>query len=80
MEKRIGAALILVNEKDNVDELNNLLSKFSGIIIARQGVPIREKGVSVITLVLEGSNDQINSLTGKLGRLQGIQVKTVFTK
>ena len=80
MEKRIGAALILVNEKEYVEKLNQLLSAFSTIIIARQGVPFHDKGINIITIVLEGTNDQINSLSGKLGRLKGIQVKTVFTK
>lgn len=80
MEKRIGAAVILIEEKDNVDEMNTILSMNSSIIAARQGVPIRDKGVSVITLILEGTSDQINSLTGKLGRLKGVQVKSLLTR
>jgi putative iron-only hydrogenase system regulator len=79
MEKRIGAAVILVEEKDHIDSMNTFLSIHSNII-ARQGVPLRDRGVSVITLILEGSTDQINSLTGKLGRLEGVQVKSVLTK
>jgi putative iron-only hydrogenase system regulator len=80
MEKRIGAAIILVDSKDYIDEMNNILSMHSSIIIARQGLPLREKGISVISLILEGTNDQISTLTGKIGRVEGIQVKSVLTK
>ncbi len=80
MEKRIGAAVILIESKESIGKMNELLSMSSDIILARQGVPLRDKGLSVITLILEGTNDQINSLTGKIGRLNGVQVKSVLTK
>jgi len=80
MEKRIGAAIILVEEKESVDTMNDILSMHSSIILARQGIPLREKGINIITLILEGTNDQINSLTGKMGRIEGIRVKSVLTK
>lgn len=80
MEKRVGAAVILIEDKEHIDAMNTILSMHSTIIAARQGVPLRDKGVSVITLILEGTSNEINSLTGKLGRLKGVQVKSVLTK
>ena len=80
MEKRIGAAIILIEKKETIEEVNTILSAHSLIILGRQGLPLRDKGISVINLVLEGSTDQISSLTGKLGRLKGVQVKSVLTK
>ena len=80
MEKRIGAAVILVENKECIDKMNAILSLSADIILARQGVPLRDKGISVITLIIEGTNDQINALTGKVGRLKGVQVKSVLTK
>jgi len=80
MEKRIGAAVILIEDKNHIDSMNNILSMHSTLILARQGVPLRERGISVINLILEGTTDEINSLTGKLGRLEGVQVKSVLTK
>ena len=80
MEKRIGAAVILIEDKNHIDAMNTILSMHSTIIAARQGVPLRDKGVSVITLILEGTSDEINSLTGRLGRLEGVQVKSILTK
>ncbi len=80
MEKRIGAAIILIEKNETIDGVNAILSAHSLIILGRQGLPLREKGISVINLILEGSTDQISSLTGKLGRLKGVQVKSVLTK
>jgi putative iron-only hydrogenase system regulator len=80
MEKRIGAAIILIELKDSVDEINSILSAHASIILGRQGLPLRDKGISVINLILEGTTDQISSLTGKLGRLKGVQVKSVLTR
>jgi putative iron-only hydrogenase system regulator len=79
MEKRVGVALIQVEKRENVQLLNEIISKHSQIIIGRQGLP-RSNGQSIISLVLEGTTDQISSLTGQLGRLRGIQVKSVLLK
>lgn len=79
MEKRVGTALILIETRENVQSLNDTISKHSAIIIGRQGLP-RSNGQSVISLVLEGTTDEIGSLTGQLGRLKGIQVKSVLLK
>jgi putative iron-only hydrogenase system regulator len=80
MEKRIGAAIILVENKQSVEEINAILSMHSSIILGRQGIPLRDKGVNVINLVLEATPEEISSLTGKIGRLDGVQVKSVLTK
>jgi putative iron-only hydrogenase system regulator len=80
MEKRIGAALILIENKSSIEEINTILSKHSSIILGRQGIPLRDKGISVINLILEASPEEISSLTGKIGQLEGVQVKSVLTK
>jgi putative iron-only hydrogenase system regulator len=80
MEKRIGSALIMIEETKNVSRLNQILSNNSHIIIGRQGVPLRDKDVSVISLILEGSTDEMGALTGQIGRLEGIQIKSVLIK
>ena len=79
MEKRVGTALIQVENRENVQLLNEVISNHSQIIIGRQGLP-RSNGQSVISLVLEGTTDQIGSLTGQLGRIKGIQVKSGLLK
>jgi len=79
MEKRVGTALIQIESRENVQLMNEIISKHSQIIIARQGLP-RSNGLSIISLVLEGTTDEIGSLTGQLGRINGIQVKSVLLK
>lgn len=79
MEKRVGTVIIQVENRENVQQLNDIISRHSSIIIGRQGLP-RSNGLSLISLVLEGSTDQIGSLTGQLGRLKGIEVKSVLLK
>ena len=79
MEKRVGTVLIRVESRENVQLLNDIISDHSDIIIGRQGLP-RRNNRSIISLVLEGTTDQIGSLTGRLGRLNGIHVKSVLLK
>ncbi len=80
MEKRIGAVLILVENRESVQKLNHLLSLHSDIIIGRQGIPLLNKGISVISLILEGTSDAISALTGPIGKLPGIQVKSIMMR
>ena len=78
MEKRIGAVLILIDEGSDVQRVNAIISEHAPIILGRQGIPLRERSISVISLVLEGNTDLIGSLTGKLGRLPGVRVRSVL--
>lgn len=80
MERRIGTALILIEDKQEVAQLNQIISRHSDIIIGRQGLPLRDYGFNIISLILDGTSDQISSLTGQLGRLKSIQVKSVMLK
>jgi putative iron-only hydrogenase system regulator len=80
MDKRIGIVGIVIEELSNVDKVNNILHEYSALIIGRMGIPYRERNVSVISLIVDGSNDEISSLTGKLGRISGISVKSMITK
>jgi putative iron-only hydrogenase system regulator len=80
MKKKIGTALILVENKDNIPKLNNILNNHSSIIIGRQGIPLRNKGINIISIVLEGTTDDIDSLTVQIGKLNGIQVKSMLIK
>lgn len=80
MEKRIGVVAILIEKRENVPALNQILAVHSTMILARQGLPLREKNIHVISIIVEGSTDRISSLTGQIGRLDGIQVKSVLTR
>jgi putative iron-only hydrogenase system regulator len=60
--------------------INALLTDYSDIILGRQGIPLRDKGINIISLVVEGTTDRINALTGKIGKLEGAEVKSILSK
>ena len=76
--KRIGVVGIVVSDRAAVQPLQAVLSDFSDIIVGRMGIPIEENNISVISLILKGSNERVGALTGKIGRLDSINVKSVL--
>ena len=80
MEKRLGIIAIVIYSKQQVEEVNRLISLHNDIVVARQGIPMPQDGLSFISLVVKAPMNQINTLTGKLGRLEAIEVKTIITK
>ena len=78
MEGRIGAVIILVSEEGDIHRINSIITEHSDMVLGRQGIPLRERSVNVISLVLEGDTDRMGSLTGRLGRLPGVKVKSVL--
>lgn len=80
MEKRIGTITILIKGNTSVPEVNSLLSQYSSIILARQGLPLHNRNINVISLVIEGTTEVISALTGKIGRLKDVEVKSILTK
>lgn len=79
METRVALLAILVREENSVPALNALLHQYSGYIISRMGVPYREKRVNIISIALDAPMDVISALSGKIGRLEGVTVKAVYT-
>ncbi|MGB7605676.1 MAG: TM1266 family iron-only hydrogenase system putative regulator [Lutisporaceae bacterium] len=80
MEKRIGIVGIVIEDLSCVESVNAILHEYAGLIVGRMGIPYRERGVSVISMIVDGSNDEISALTGKLGRVVGATVKSMITK
>ncbi|MDA8409086.1 MAG: CopG family transcriptional regulator [Treponema sp.] len=80
MEKRLGIVAIIIGDRSSVSRLNAILGEGAELIVARLGLPMRGKGISLISLVVEGDTDELGALTGKIGRLPGIQVTSVLTK
>ena len=81
MEPRLGfVGLIIEDRETNAASVNAVLSDFGDIILARTGVPCPERNCSAITLVIDASTDQLGSLTGRLGRVQGVSVKSMLSK
>ena len=80
MEKRIGTITILIRNREAAQSVNQLLSEHADIILCRQGLPFHDRPVAVISLIVEGTVNKINALTGLLGRLDGVECKAVVTR
>ena len=80
METRIALIGIIVENIDETERLNAVLHEYGSYIIGRMGVPQRERGLSVISIILDAPNDIISSLSGKIGMIKGINAKTIYAK
>lgn len=80
MDKRIGVVAIVVEDLKSSSQVNAILHDYSQIIVGRMGIPYREKGVSVIALIVDGTTDEISAMTGKLGKVKSVSVKSAMTK
>lgn len=78
MEHRIGVIGIVVEDLENAQKINSILSEHNEVIVGRMGIPYRERGISVISLIIDGSTDEIGAMTGKLGNLKSVKVKTAL--
>ena len=80
METRLAVISIILHNRSRSSNVNNLLSDYGDFIIGRMGLPYKEKNVYVMSIVIDATNDIINSLTGKLGKIDEISVKALFAK
>lgn len=79
MDMRLGFVGIVIDDRRQADEVNRVLSQFGSIIRGRIGVPDKETGRAVIGVIVEGTNDQVGAMTGRLGNLAGVTVKSALT-
>ena len=80
METRIAVIAIIVENLDVTDDLNRILHEYGSYVIGRMGIPYREKQVSLISVAVDAPMEVISALTGKLGALDGVSVKTAYQK
>ena len=80
METRLAILSILVADREQSAKVNALLSEYGDSIKGRMGLPYPEKGVSVLSVVIDAPMEAINSLTGKLGMLRGVSAKALVSK
>lgn len=79
METRVAVIGIIVEETEVAEKLNSILHDYGNYIIGRMGIPYREKNVSIISLAVDAPQDVTSALTGKIGKLPGVSVKTAFS-
>lgn len=79
METRVAVIGIIVEDESSVDKLNDILHEYGRCIIGRMGIPYRAKGINVISIAVDAPQDAIAALSGKIGNLSGVSVKTAYS-
>lgn len=80
METRLAVMSIIVEKDEAVEQLNGILHTYRDYIIGRMGIPYRERGISIVSIVLDAPQDKIAALSGKIGNLPGVTAKTAYSK
>jgi len=78
METRVAIIAIIVENPASVDRLNSILHDYAEAIVGRMGLPYRQKKVNIISIAVDAPQNTISAMSGKLGRLDGVAVKTVY--
>ncbi len=79
METRVAVMSIIVENGETVEQLNSLLHSYGEYIIGRMGIPYRQRNINIISIALDAPQNVISALSGKIGKLDGISVKTAFS-
>ena len=79
METRVAVMSIIVEKNDSVETLNSILHDYGEYIIGRMGIPYRQRKINIISIALDAPQNVISALSGKVGKLDGISVKTAFS-
>ncbi len=80
MDKIVASVSIIVEDAERASEINDILHTASEYIVGRMGIPYREKNISIISVVMDAPQDVISNVSGRLGRLSGVTVKTAYAK
>ncbi len=79
METRVAVMSIIVEKSDTVEELNSLLHEYGEYIVGRMGIPYRKRGINIISVAIDAPQNTISALSGRIGRLEGVSVKTAYS-
>ena len=79
METRVAVMGIIVEKMDSVEQLNLILHEYREYIIGRMGIPYREKNINIISIAIDAPQDMLSAMSGKIGKLPGISVKTAYS-
>ena len=80
MDKRVALIGIIIEKYDSAEKVNSVLHEYGNFIIGRMGIPYREREISIISVALDAPSDIISALSGKLGMIDGVHTKTIYSK
>lgn len=79
MEKRLGIIGIIIKDRSAAAQtVNGILGDHAHMIVGRMGLPFKDRGVHIIDLIIDATTDEVGALTGRLGKLEGVQVKSLL--
>jgi len=70
--------IVVSNREEGAAKVNDVLRSYGDIIVGRMGIPYKDRGVSVISIIVDGTNDEIGALSGKLGNIKDVKVKVAL--
>lgn len=79
-ETRIAVLSIIVENTDTTAELNNIIHEYAEYMVGRMGIPYRARGINIISLVVDAPQTVISTLSGRIGRLEGVTSKVAYAK
>ena len=79
MENRVAVIAVIIEKVEKSSEVNAILHEYNEFVIGRMGLPYRNKNVYIINIVVDAAMDRINALAGKLGRIEGVTAKAVYS-
>ncbi len=79
-ETRVALLGIVVENTDSAEKLNSVLHQYREYIVGRMGIPYHKKGINIISVAVDAPNDVISTLSGRIGMLAGVSIKTVYAK
>ena len=79
METRVAVMGIIVENKESTEELNSVLHAYGEYIVGRMGIPYSKKNINIISVAIDAPQDIISALSGKIGKIDGISVKTAYS-
>lgn len=80
MDTRVALIGIIVEDLESVKHLNDILHEYSQYIIGRMGIPYSKREISIISVAVDAPSSIINALSGKIGKLHGVSVRTIYSK
>lgn len=80
MDTKIAVIGIIIENKSSVNLVNGILHQFGSYIVGRMGLPYEKRQVNIISVVVDAPPDIISSLAGKLGSLEGVSAKALYSK
>lgn len=79
METRVAVISIIIEDPTSVEKMNELLHQYSEYVIGRMGIPYRKKGINIVSVAIDAPQDAISTLSGKIGKLNGVSSKVAYS-